>query len=179
MNESKTQDATQDGQGHRTAALSGIASFKLGKGLFFFLVAWAVYCLSDDDLHEAFSIVLLTFHQDPKLHAFDGTFKWLSTITESNMLWVAGGILSYALLAMVEGVGLFLRYYWAAYLAIAESAIFIPMEIVKLMNHFTWLMLGLLLLNIFILIYLWINRHRLFRHTHYHDRHKAKPPVST
>jgi uncharacterized membrane protein (DUF2068 family) len=160
-------------------ALAGIASFKLGKGVFFLLVATGVYSLSDDNLPEMFRSLLMTLHLDPGRNLFDAAFKWLGSITESNMLWVAVGTFAYADLALLEGIGLFLRYYWAANLAIAESAVFIPLEVAKLIRGFTWGMFGLLVLNIFILFYLWNNRHRLFRHTFYYQRRHPQASPET
>lgn len=159
----------------RTTTLFGIAAFKLGKGLFFFLVAFSIYCLSDDNLPDAFRSLLTTLRVDPGHKIFDRAFRWLGSITESNMLWVAGGTTAYAILALVEGIGLFMRYYWAAYLAIAESAVFIPLEVAELVHRFTWSMVCLLVLNIFILVYLWRNRHRLFRHIHEHGSPPGQP----
>jgi uncharacterized membrane protein (DUF2068 family) len=152
----------------KAAGLYSIAVFKLGKGIVFLLVTWGIYALSDENLPQMLRDMLTAIRLNPEHQFFQGAFQKLAKITESNMLWVAGGTLAYACLAMVEGIGLFLRYFWAAYLAIAESAIFIPVEIYELSKTFTYGMLFLLGLNIFILVYLWRNRHRLFRHLHEH-----------
>jgi len=144
--------------------LFGIATFKLVKGLFFIAVALGIYTLSNNNLPAEFRELVRWFHLDPETKFFTAIFKKLDAITEANMLVVAGGTFAYATLALVEAVGLFLRYSWAAYLTIAESAIFIPIEVYELTRKITVGMSALLALNILIVIYLWRNRRRLFRH---------------
>ncbi len=150
----------------RAPVLYGIAAFKLGKGLFFVLVALGLYTLSDNDLPAEFREIVRWLHLDPEREFFVNIFKKLQRVTEANVLWVAGGTVAYAALALVEGVGLLLRHSWAAYLAIAESAFFIPVEIFKLSQHVTWGLVFITLINILIVWYLFANRHRLFRHHH-------------
>ena len=69
-------------------------------------------------------------------------------------------------LAIVEGIGLMFRVSWAGWLAIGESAFFIPIEIYKLsgQEHFSLPVCVILLLNIVIVLYLYRNRQRLFHH---------------
>jgi uncharacterized membrane protein (DUF2068 family) len=78
----------------------------------------------------------------------------------------------------VEGVGLIFRISWAGYLAIGESAFFIPIEIFELVRRrppdaphpsHPVLLMVILALNILIVWYLFQNRNRLFRHHHHHD----------
>ena len=142
--------------------------FKLGKGVVFSAITIALYCLSDDNLTEEFREFVIWLRLNPETKLVASILKKLATITEANMLLVAGGTMAYAILALVEGVGLWLRFTWAAYLAIAESAIFVPYEVHQLSRRFTWGMGCLLCVNVLIVVYLWCNRHRLFRHHHAH-----------
>jgi uncharacterized membrane protein (DUF2068 family) len=96
-------------------------------------------------------------------------------LTEANVLWAAAGTLVYSLISLVEGVGLIFRVSWAGWMAIGESAFFIPIEIYDLVHQtvpdrprpgHTVTVLAILALNIFIVWYLFQNRRRLFRHHH-------------
>lgn len=147
----------------------GIAAYRAGKGLFFILVAFGLYSLADKNLPDIFRAVAHWLRIDPERQYLTGIFRWLNTVTETNMRVVASGTLAYAALALTEGIGLFLRLSWAAYLTIAEFAVFIPIEIYELRKRFSWGMLILLLVNLLVVWYLWRNRHRLFRH-HLHER---------
>jgi uncharacterized membrane protein (DUF2068 family) len=82
------------------------------------------------------------------------------------VLWAAAGTLFYSLFALIEGVGMIFRASWAGWLAIGESAFFIPIEIAELSRkgHSSWYVLIILIINIIIVWYLYKNRRRLFRH---------------
>jgi uncharacterized membrane protein (DUF2068 family) len=93
------------------------------------------------------------------------------------LLWAAAGTLVYSLFSLVEGVGLMFRVSWAGWMAIGESAFFIPIEIYELMHRtaserprpgHTVTVLVILGLNILIVWYLFANRQRLFLHHHHH-----------
>lgn len=88
------------------------------------------------------------------------------------MVWLAGGTFIYSLFSLVEGTGLMFRISWAGWLAIGESAFFVPIEFYELVRHPVsekgfYAILLVLGLNIFIVWYLFQNRHRLFRHHHH------------
>ncbi len=161
MNSSPPPDSTAN---QRAPALVGIALFKLGKGLVFLLLALGVYSLSDNDLPAEFKSLVAWFKLDPERRFFVSVVKALEQVTQSNMLMVAGGGLLYSLLAIVEGVGLMMHLSWACWLAIAESAIFIPLEVTEYAHTLSNGVLALLVLNVFIFLYLVVNRKRLFRH---------------
>jgi uncharacterized membrane protein (DUF2068 family) len=79
----------------------------------------------------------------------------------------AAATLVYSLFSLVEGTGLMFRAGWAGWLAIGESAFFIPIEIYELVHNYSPAVLIILGLNVLIVWYLFQNRHRLFRHHHH------------
>ena len=82
-------------------------------------------------------------------------------------MWVAAGTFVYSLFSLVEGIGLIFRVGWAGWMAVLESAFFIPIEIYELEEKgFTWGVSVILVLNVIIVVYLVRNRERLFRHHH-------------
>jgi uncharacterized membrane protein (DUF2068 family) len=78
--------------------------------------------------------------------------------------WIATGALLYGLLSLAEGIGLILRLRAVGWLVLAESAFFIPVECNALLREFTVAVLIILLINVGIVVYLWRNRERLFKH---------------
>jgi uncharacterized membrane protein (DUF2068 family) len=70
----------------------------------------------------------------------------------------------YSLFALVEGVGLMFRVPWAGWLSIGESAFFIPIEVLELVHQANWVVFIILVLNVFMVWYLFQNRERLFKH---------------
>ena len=148
----------------RAPTLYFIIATKLLKGLLFLLLAFGVYRIADENLPELFHEVLRFLHVDPENRFFADLSTRIETISETRMVWLAGGTFLYSLFSLVEGVGLLFRVSWAGWLAIGESAFFVPIEVLDLLHRFRWAVLVVLILNIFIVWYLLKNRHRLFRH---------------
>jgi uncharacterized membrane protein (DUF2068 family) len=152
----------------RAPTLYVIIAFKLVKGSLLLLLALGVYSLSDNNLPEEFRQLLQFLHLDPEKKFFSNIEDSIALLTPAKVVWFAGGAFLYSLFSLVEGVGLIFRVPWAGWLAIGESAFFIPIEVFELSKHIRLAMLIILTLNIFIVWYLFQNRHRLFRHHHHH-----------
>jgi len=152
----------------RAPALYFIIGIKLIKGTLLLLLALGVYSFSDNNLPAELRQLLQFLHIDPEKRFFSMLADKLSTITPANVVWLAGGTLFYSMFSLVEGVGLMFRASWAGWLAIGESAFFIPIEVLDLVYRPRWVVLIILALNVFIVWYLFANRHRLFRHHHHH-----------
>jgi uncharacterized membrane protein (DUF2068 family) len=166
----------------RALTLYFIVAIKLAKGVVLLLTAAGIFSLAGKDLGDTFDQFVRWIHLDPENRFFNSISDWLGTITASNVRAVAAGTLLYGLFLLVGGTGLALRAKWAIWLAIGESAFFIPIEIYELVRrlgshvrisdeeaHFSYPNLGLfivLILNIIIVWYLLKNRHRLFRQHH-------------
>jgi uncharacterized membrane protein (DUF2068 family) len=88
----------------------------------------------------------------------------VATLTEAKVLWVGAGSLLYSLFSLVEGIGMIFRVSWCAWMAIGESAFFIPLEVYELMQDFRLNVFVLFVINVIIVWYLLTNRQRLFKH---------------
>ncbi len=133
------------------------------------LLALGVYSLSDNNVPQEFRDFLQWWHLDPEKKFLTDFAGKLSKITPANIVWVATGTFLYSLFSLVEGVGLMFRVWWAGWLAIGESAFFVPIEVYELMKHYSTVVLVILVLNVIICWYLFQNRHRLFWHRYHHD----------
>ena len=151
----------------RAPTLYVIIAMKLLKAISLLLLAVGVYKLSDDNLPEVFRGFLKFWHLDPERKFFVELADKVDKLTEQGMVRLAWGTVLYSLFSLVEGVGLIFRVPWAGWLAIGESAFFIPVEIIELMHHPTGVILFILAINIFIVWYLFQNRSWLFRHHHH------------
>ena len=150
----------------RAPALWLIIGVKLGKALLLLLLTAVLFNLIGKDVGDAFDNLLRFVKIDPGQRFFAKLGDQLDKITPTNLKWLASGSLLYALLLLVEGFGLIRRSWWAVWLAIGETAFFIPVEIFELLEKFTWLMFSILALNSLISGYLIANRHKLFHHHH-------------
>ena len=166
----------------RAPTLYFIVAVKLTKGVLALLLALSIFSLANKDLPELFNQFLGWVHLDPERSFFAGIADWLDTVTPTNMRVFASGTMLYGLFLLVGGTGLAFRAKWAIWLAIGESAFFIPIEVFELVRRrlpnapepsrpefFHHPKIGLLIvlaLNILIVWYLLANRNRLFRHHH-------------
>jgi len=162
----------------RAPTLYAIIAIKLLKGLLFVSLALVAYTLSDNDLPAEYRNVLHHLRLNPERRFWADLAVQVGQLTERKVLWTAAGTLIYSMFSLVEGVGLIFRVSWAGWLAIGESAFFIPIEIFELVNQsrpdrpragHPVTVLVVLAINILIVWYLLQNRHRLFRHHHHPD----------
>lgn len=154
----------------RAPTLWAIIFVKLGKALLLLLLTAVLFNLIGKDIGDAFDNLLRFVKIDPGHRFFARIGDQLDKITPTNLKWLASGSLLYALLLLVEGFGLMRRSWWAVWLAIGESAFFIPVEIFELVGKFTWMMFTIFALNSLIVAYLIANRHKLFHHHHPRQR---------
>jgi uncharacterized membrane protein (DUF2068 family) len=151
----------------RAPTLYVIIGIKLLKGALFVTLAIIAYALSDNDLPAELNKWLHVLRLNPERRFWIDLAFRLGNVTEKNVLLVSAATLVYSLFSLVEGFGLMFRVSWAGWMAIGESAFFIPIEIYELVvRPFSWVVLLILGINILIVAYLFQNRHRLFRHHH-------------
>jgi uncharacterized membrane protein (DUF2068 family) len=62
--------------------------------------------------------------------------------------------LAYAALFLVEGIGLWLRKYWAEWLTVFATGSLVPYEAYELLHGFGWVKLAILAINVGIVVYL-------------------------
>ena len=150
----------------RAPTLYAIIAIKLLKGLLFVTMALLFYTHADNDLPTEYQRVLQTLRLNPERKFWTDLALKVDGLTEAKMMFAAVGTLVYSLFALVEAVGLMFRIRWAGWLSIGESAFFIPIEVYELNRNFTWLVFVILVLNVFMVWYLYQNRARLFHHHH-------------
>jgi len=154
--------------------LYAIIAIKLLKGALFVTLAIVLWTLSDNDLPKDYQNLLQHLRFNPERKFWVDLAQQIGKLTEARVLWAAAGTLVYSLFSLVEGVGLMFRVSWAGWMAIGESAFFIPIEIYELIHRpeqghrgHPMVVVIILALNILIVWYLLRNRGRLFRHHHH------------
>ena len=77
----------------------------------------------------------------------------------STLLLVAFGVLTYGIIELVEGYGLWFKKRWGEYVAVVVTSLFVPLEIHEIMVVVSWLRVGALVVNLFAVAYiLWTKR---------------------
>ena len=141
-----------------------IITIKLLRGIMLISLAVGAYKLVGQDLRPHFEDAVRLVKLDPETDFFVKLGDRLDAVKPSSVAWVATGALLYGILSLAEGIGLIYRVRAVGWLVLAESAFFIPVECNSLLHAFTPWLVVVLLLNVLIVIYLWRNRERLFRH---------------
>ena len=81
------------------------------------------------------------------------------SLSETTLVWIAVGLIVYAVLQFIEGTGLWLMKRWGEYFAVVATSIFLPWEIYELTERITWLRVVLLLINVAAVVWLlWSKR---------------------
>jgi uncharacterized membrane protein (DUF2068 family) len=81
------------------------------------------------------------------------------TLSSTTLLWIAIGLIAYALIELIEAVGLWLMKRWGEYFAVIATSAFLPLEIYELTEKVTWLRLLAVLINIVAVVWLlWSKR---------------------
>jgi uncharacterized membrane protein (DUF2068 family) len=164
----------------RAPTLYLIILFKLGKGLLAVFLALFLYCQPATQLPAEYEKLMgrpsvqQVFHYlriHPENKFFMHLAKQIANATDKEVRVTVIGALLWSLFPLTEGVGLMFRVKWAGWLAIVESAFFVPVEIYELVKEFSWFMVGVAIINSFIVWYLYANRERLFHHHHRHHHH--------
>jgi uncharacterized membrane protein (DUF2068 family) len=143
---------------------------RLLRGLFIVLAAVAVWKFSNSqdavrDLFErnltVFRPIAVHFHYDLDHSPVVDTIRKTFTYKHSVLVEVAGALLAYALIEIVEGFGLWFAKRWAEYLTVVATAAFLPLEVHELMEKVSALKAGTLALNVLAVVYILLAK-RLF-----------------
>lgn len=89
------------------------------------------------------------------------TIQRVLALETRTLVWIAVGLAAYAIIELVEGVGLWYALRWAEYLTVVATAAFLPLEIYELTEKVTWLRVSALIFNIAAVVYLLLAK-RLF-----------------
>lgn len=81
------------------------------------------------------------------------------SLSESTLLWIALGLAAYAVIELVEAVGLWLVQRWGEYFAVIATSVFLPLEIYELTEKLTAFRIGAFIVNVVAVIWLlWSKR---------------------
>jgi uncharacterized membrane protein (DUF2068 family) len=83
------------------------------------------------------------------------------TLSNETLTLVALGVTGYAVIALIEGIGLWLARRWGEYFAMVATSLGLPLEIYDLSKGFSVLAFVLLIVNLILVLYLVITK-RLF-----------------
>jgi uncharacterized membrane protein (DUF2068 family) len=88
-----------------------------------------------------------------------GLIQHSFTLNSRTLTYLAIGLAVYALIELVESIGLWLNKRWGEYFAMVATSIFLPYEVYDLTVKITWLRVAVFVINLLLVIYLvWTKR---------------------
>jgi uncharacterized membrane protein (DUF2068 family) len=137
-----------------------IGAFKLAKGLLILAVALGVLRLMHADAAEVLERWTTQLHIDPEGRHVGRAMHRILSLDERHLRVLSAGMIVYAGLFVVEGVGLMLRKRWAEWLTVIVTASFVPLEIYEAARHPTAIRVAALAVNLTIVWYLVVRLRR-------------------
>ena len=143
------------------SGLAAIAVFKLMKGALLGTAGFGLLTLMHADIATWFSILLEALHLNADSRLIHSLVMKVDQLQPHSVL-IAGIVsLSYAGLLLLEGIGLWLEWSWAAYLTVVSTSLLLPLEVYEIFERLTVLRISVLIVNVAIVLYL---IHHLRRH---------------
>jgi uncharacterized membrane protein (DUF2068 family) len=91
---------------------------------------------------------------DPQNHIIHTVISRITGIDRVHLRAIEAGTFCYALLHLIEGIGLILERDWAGYLVIVATSSLIPFEIYEIFRKLSLLRIAILVVNLAIVVYL-------------------------
>lgn len=136
-------------------ALRSIALFEIIKGALALAGAFGLLSLRRTDLHASADAFLYRCNINPETHYTRLLIETIAKAANHHLGQIVGLCFGYALIRFLEGYGLWRCKRWAEWFAILSAGIYLPLEIRHLFHHPTAISVGVILLNIAIIVYLW------------------------
>ena len=139
---------------HRNRILLTIALFKFFKAAAMITAGILAITFRHANLTVIATHWVDKFRLDPHNKYVDWVVDHTKLVHAKQLEMLAAGTFIYAILFLVEGIGLYREKVWGEYLVIVEVCLLMPLEIIEICNKPDVIRFGLLIANIFILIYL-------------------------
>lgn len=134
-----------------------IAAYNFGKGLLMFTITLGLLGLLHKDVDTIVGRWISALGVSLENERVAALLKQLDVVTDNQLIIFSGITFLFAVVFVVEGVGLFYRKRWAEYLTIAVTSSFIPLELFETVKRFGSARCILLTVNVVIVCCLvWI-----------------------
>lgn len=135
------------------AGLRAVASLEALKGIAVLLLGITLFVVHKHAEDFAASL-LFHLHLDPDRRLAHILMDAATRVTDARLLTIAAAALTYCTVRFVEAWGLWNRRIWAEWFALLSGAMYLPWEILKLVERVDWERLGVLAINLVIIAYM-------------------------
>jgi len=131
-----------------------IAGFKFLKGIALLIVGVKLLTLLNKDVAE-WALDFVNRHGiDAENHYVHSILEKLAGVNRNQLMTMSGGAFLYSGLQLTEGIGLWYEKRWAELLTVVATSLLIPLELYEIYEKFTFVRLGVLFVNLFVVWYL-------------------------
>jgi uncharacterized membrane protein (DUF2068 family) len=131
-----------------------IGLFKLLKSLLILAVALGALHLAHGDGADVLERWTTQLHIDPEGRHIGRAVQRILALDERHLRALSAGMVVYAGIFMVEGVGLIAKQRWAEWLTVLVTTSFVPLEIYEITRHPGPIRIATLAVNLAIVAYL-------------------------
>jgi uncharacterized membrane protein (DUF2068 family) len=135
-------------------AVRTIAVYEAAKAALVLLAGIGCLSLIHHDVQAAAERLIRLMQVNPAHHYPRIFIEAASKVTDARLWFMAWFALLYTVFRGAEAWGLWWERTWAEWLALVSSGIYLPVEIYELFHHATWIKAGVLITNIFIVVYM-------------------------
>jgi uncharacterized membrane protein (DUF2068 family) len=112
-----------------------------------------VAILTTDERIERLRSIILYVHLDPDGQVISKALKRLIDISPDQLRMISYGSYSYAVLHLLEGIGLVGRWRWGEWMVVVSSSALIPFEVYEFLQRATWMRVSVIAVNVAIVLY--------------------------
>lgn len=140
--------------------LRAVAVFEAAKGTLVLVTGLGALSLIHHDIQRFAEQLVEHLHLNPAKHIPQIFIAAAANLNDARLSVLAVLAASYGLLRFVEAYGLWHGRRWAEWFAAISGGIYIPFEIYELLQGYTWLSLGALIVNVLVVILMISTLHR-------------------
>ncbi|MFT4100612.1 MAG: DUF2127 domain-containing protein [Burkholderiaceae bacterium] len=128
-------DAVGDRRRDEVAAVRLIAAFEALKGLLVLAAGFGLLHSLNHDLRHAAEQLIRHVHLDPDNHLSRLFLQRIDQLQHANLVGLFAAAIAYALLRFAEAAGLWFGKSWGEWLGALSGAIYLPIEIMHLVER--------------------------------------------
>jgi uncharacterized membrane protein (DUF2068 family) len=148
------QDDVVKGKSHEgLLGFRVIGAFKLLSAVLLAAMGVGIFKVVNRDLGEVLNNLALSFRLDPGNHFIHSIIANVSGIDRAHLHALGVGTFFYAIVHVIEGVGLLLKRRWAGYVTVFVTSSLLPFEGYEVFRKADALRVGALILNLAIVVY--------------------------
>ena len=138
----------------RTLTIHLIALEKVTKATVLIVAGFRLLSLLGRDVHE-WAMQFINRHGIDLANRYvQMGLERLVGIGDRQIVEFSVAAFGYAVIILVEGIGLWMQFRWAEYMTVITTSLFVPFEIYELYERFTIIRIAIIAVNIFVVWYL-------------------------